>query len=77
MSAQPIRTGPHRDTIATSRRLSLVRNPGTPEQRAVRTVNADRIDQRQHAIDDAHATYPGQPLGWLSHDTNTIKEIPS
>lgn len=64
-----------KEVNAASTRVALVRNPGTPAQRFIRTIDGDRVDQRSAALAHAARDYPGQPLAWLSHNTGTLTPI--
>lgn len=63
-------TGPtYTEQALAKRRLTLLRNAGTAQQRAVRVIDSDRLDHRAAALAYATTHYPGQPLTWLHHDT--------
>jgi hypothetical protein len=55
--------------------VTLLANPGTPSQRALRVVPADRTDLRDRAVMMARQKDRTSPLGWLDHDTHKVVKI--
>ena len=57
------------------RRVALIRNPGTPEQRVVRIIDGTRLDHRASALAWARSHYPDQPLAWLQQTTGETHPV--
>jgi hypothetical protein len=56
-------------------RLTLLRNAGTPAQRAIRVVDGRRPSQLKLALQKAVEEFPGQPLAWLKQIDGTITAV--
>lgn len=73
MNAREART--HQERYAHERRVALVRNPGTPTQRAIRTCDGTHDALRDALAARARETFPGQPLAWLHHADGHLEPI--
>lgn len=59
-----------------ARTVSLLAYPGTPQQRALRTLDGERDDLRRRALFVArNSRYADAPLAWLSHGDQTIHPV--
>lgn len=55
--------------------MSLLVNPGTPEQRSTWLCRDDRPSQASHAIAKTRERFPTAPLAWLLPDGKTVVPV--
>ena len=65
-----------RELLRAASRVTLLLNPGTAAQRALRVCDGSRVDQRSRALQEAYNKHgEGARLGWLSQATNKVTLI--
>lgn len=64
-------------TANAKRTITLLVNPGTPQQRAWGHCYAQRADHQANHVRKASERHPGAPLAWLQPDGTLTPVLPT